>query len=289
MANQIVIPAIGAGATFAPQATQPASSPYNSGDPPEGPRSALVSMAIPAGQTRATSVFTISQFNMSMLQSILVDNEANSIPITITVADGVNFGIQPFGTQVIPVFTAGTNVSVTLSIAEVQPAAIVIALQLFNNFVQPASWVSNLSVSGNVNVAAVGGDVNVTVSGANILGVGLTAQPTGGASAALIVGMTNTVIQINPAPGATSFKGGAVISGTAGFIQLFDVSTPGLVTLGTTPPNVSIPVGPANQSIELPLPPEGIMFANGLMAAWTTTVNGAVAPANALNGTLFYA
>lgn len=66
------------------------------------------------------------------------------------------------------------------------------------------------------------------------------------------------------------------------FVQLFD--TTGVVTLGTTVPVASIPVpvgvGPPS------MPPLGLNFLAGLKIAATTTVNGAVAPADPLDCTL---
>src|SRR4029453_8260175 len=133
MPNQIVIPAPGAGATFQPQFTQPAAAPFAKGDPPEGPVSFISAITIPAGETRATLTIDVSSVGMSMVQSLLVDNEANGIPVSIRCGTGVNFGIQPLGTQIIPVFLRGTALAVTMTITDPQAAAVVVALQVFNS------------------------------------------------------------------------------------------------------------------------------------------------------------
>jgi hypothetical protein len=289
MVNQIVIPAPGAGGTFQPQFTQPAATPFAKGDPPEGPVSFLSAVTIPAGETRATLTIDVSMVGMSMVQSLLVDNEANAIPVSIKCGTGVNFGIQPLGTQIIPVFLRGTTLAVTMTITDAQAEAVVVALQVFNSFVPPASWVSNLAVAGDVTVAAVSGDVNVTVSGAQLLGVGILAQTEGGASGMLLTALSNTVTSIK-STGAGTFKGFCVSSQATGYLQMFDASSPGVVTLGTTTPTWSFPVGPAGPTpCELALPPEGLAFAAGLQAAWTTTLTGSTAPAQPVDGTIFYA
>ena len=287
MANQVVLPATNQVASgFLPQ---PVSQPFSSGNPAEGPQSALLFLNIPAGQTTGSLNITLSQIGMSMVQSMLVDNEANEVAITVKGGSiGVSFGIQPSGTQIIPIFQKGTSFAINVTLAQVQLVPVSLAFQVFNTFVPPASWVSNLSVSGNVNINDVTGGVNVTVQNAELIGVGIAAEITGGASSTLLTGLTATAKQIKMASGTGTFKGFDVLSTVAGWLQLFDTPAPGSVILGTTPPNWSYPIL-ANTVANPQLPPEGLAFLTGLQAAFTTTINGNTAPAANLLGNIYYA
>jgi hypothetical protein len=286
--NQVVMPGAGA-AAFQPSSPQPATAPYATGAPPEGPQSFLAFVNIPAGNTIGLLAFELSQFKMSMVQSLLIDNEANPVAITVTSQGGVDFGIPAFGTQIVPLFQKGTQLALKITLAAVQPVQTQIAFQIFNAWVPPASWVSSLAVSGNVNVAAVSGNVNVQVSNAALLGVSLQAATFGGASSALYGGLTNTVVQVKGAPGTGVLKGFDGMSAALGWLQFFDAATPGAVTLGTTTPTYSFPVAPVNTPNRSIFPPEGLKFNNGLQLAWTTTINNATAPASAFQGNIFYA
>lgn len=236
----------------------------------------------------ATGQYSLTQFGMSMVQSLLIDNEANSVSVNIKAGStGATFGIQPGGTQTIPVFQTGTYLTVRASLNAVSALPVILVLQIFNSWVPPASWVANLSVSGNVNIAQVTGNVNVVVQNATLLGLSLEAEPFGGASGLVVTALTNTVVQVKAAPGAATFKGFAGSNGsTISWMQLFDANTPGSVTLGTTPPAYTFPViGLTSPQ----LPPEGLIFRNGIMAAFTLGPTNAIAPTAAFAGTLFYA
>lgn len=287
MANQIVIPSSGVSATR--QASpQPVAFPYASGSPSEGPLSAIIEMTIPAGQLSATTQVNVSQFGMSMVQSLLVDNQGNAVEINVKAGTtGAAFGIQSAGTQIIPVFQMGNYLTIMVGLAAVRATATVIAFQIFNSFVPPASWVANLSVSGNVNIAQVSGNVNVVVQNASLLGLSLEAEPFGGASGFVTNALTNTVVRVKAASGAATFKGFAGSNGsTISWMQLFDAATPNAVTLGTTSPNYVFPV----IGLTCPtLPPEGLIFQNGLQAAFTLGPTNATAPTAVFAGTLFYA
>lgn len=282
------MPSTGAGATFQPAFPQPITFPYATGSPKEGPQSFLAFVNIAAGSLTGNLSLDISQFGMSMCQSILVDNEANGVGIAIKSRNGVNFGIQAFGTQIIPIFQQGTQLSLAVTLASVQAGNTQIAFQIFNYWVPPASWVSNLAVSGNVNVASVSGSVIVNVSNANLLGMNIGAAKTGGCTPFFTATLTNTVVQVKAASGQATFKGFMGMSAAVGWLQIFDAPNPAAVTLGTTAPTASFPVQPISTPQTADLPPEGMAVAAGLMAAWTTTANGAAAPASAFQGTLFY-
>jgi hypothetical protein len=302
MANQYAVPSLGQGAALSPQ---PTAFPFKTGTPPEGPKSALISMVIPPGVLSFQLGVEVAQFGMSMVQSLLVDNEGNNVAITVKAGTiGTNFGIQPGGTQIIPVFQTGTNLLINVSLPAVQATATVIAFQIFNAFVPPASWVSNLSVAGNVNIAQITGTVNVAVQGTTPVsitggvvdiatgnvtvtslqgGVSLNSSAAGGAKYVMFNPLTN-VVQSVKASSAGTFKGMYVPSPAAAqFIQVFDALTAAAVTLGVTVPNLifTLPVDAAGaqEPVNLDLPPEGLAFLLGIQIACTLTATGAGAVA----------
>jgi hypothetical protein len=273
--------------SFSPQ---PTKNPVATGTPKEGPQSALVFLVIPAGEMQGNLSTNIEQFGMSMVQSLLVDNEANATSITVKAGtQAVNFGIQALGTQIIPVFQTGTTLNINIKLPEAVAFDVSLAFQIFNFEVPPASWVANLAVSGNVNIANVGGAVNVNVQNSNLIGVGLAAEVTGGANSKLMTGLSNTVTTVKTASGVGTFKGFSGLSAAAGWLQFFDASTAGSVTPGTTAPTWTFPVLAGAIAVSSNLPPEGLAFTKGLQAAWTTTATGGIAPAAAWQGNIFYA
>ena len=186
MANQISLPVIGNSGNGA-ASPQPVKNPVARGNPPEGPQSALIFLVIPVGSTSGSITVDVSQFGMSMVQSLLVDNEANGVGISVNAGTiGVTYGIQPAGTQIIPVFQTGTSLNIVVNVNGPFTIPVSLAFQIFNFEVAPASWVANLSVNGNVNIANVGGSVNVQVANSNLIGVGLAAEITGGAKSMLL-------------------------------------------------------------------------------------------------------
>jgi len=74
------------------------------------------------------------------------------------------------------------------------------------------------------------------------------------------------------------------------YLQLFDVSSLSAITLGTTIPNAVIPLtasGAGNATgLTVAQIDSGWFFANGIMAACTTTSNGSTTVAIPVNGTL---
>ena len=87
-----------------------------------------------------------------------------------------------------------------------------------------------------------------------------------GGTATLLVGYRVTVTEVH-AINTTASKG---------YVQLFDAATAGAVTLGTTVPFRVLTV-PADDSADLLLPTEGLVFDNGVVAAATTTATGSTA------------
>jgi len=289
--NQRTMPAPGAAGTFSPLSPQPKPAPYSKGDPPEGPQTFLAFLNIPAGSLTANLSLDISQFGMSMVQSLLIDNEANPVAITVQSQGGpggVKFGIPAFGTQIVPMFQRGTQLLLAVTLGAVQLVQTQIAFQVFNAWVPPASWVSSLAVSGNVNVAAVSGSVNVQVGNAAFIGLTLAASISGGAKGTIFTALTNAVVQVKPAPGQATLKGAVGNAGaTAAFLQFFDAAAPGSVTLGATLPTYVFPVAANSQGLA-GFPPEGLTIFAGLQVAWTTTPTGAAAPAANWQGTILY-
>jgi hypothetical protein len=286
MVNQIAIPSTGAGASVSPQ---PVTNPYATGQPKEGPLSAIMFLTIAAGQTTGILRTNISQYGMSMVQSLLVDNEANGIGATIKAGSiGLNFGIPPNASQLIPVFQTGVLLEIDVALESAPLAAVSLAFQIFNTFIPPASWFSTMSVNGNMTIESVSGNVAVEVQNAELIGVGIAAEVTGGANGKIFGALTNSVQTVKSTAGQGTFKGFSGLSTSAGWIQLFDAPTSGAVVLGTTVPTWAFPL-PAATPVNAILPPEGLAFVTGLQIAWTTTYNGALAPANPFQGTVFYA
>ena len=269
--------------------------PFKTGDPPEGPKSALVSLTIPAGQTSATLATNLAQYGLSMVQSVLADNVFSPTGITVQSRspDGVQYKIQSGGTTIFPVFTAANTLYLQVTLDAAQASPVTIPFQIFNSWVPPASFFSTLNVAGNVNI--VSGTVSVSGSTVTISGltaVSIMAAATGGATPKFIQSLSNTPTSVkNSAAG--SLKGLSIDNSGASapvYIQIFDIALPSSVTLGTTPPKLSYvcpSTGLANNNVSLP--PEGVAFANGIQVAATTTPNGSTAPATSPNVNIIFA
>ena len=73
---------------------------------------------------------------------------------------------------------------------------------------------------------------------------------------------------------------------TVAYCQIFDVSSTGSATLGTTAPTMSFGIpafGGANA-----FPTQGIKFSNGIVIAMTTTRAGSTAPTTSVDYNIFY-
>jgi hypothetical protein len=76
-------------------------------------------------------------------------------------------------------------------------------------------------------------------------------------------------------------------SAAACFVQLFDASATGSVTLGTTVPDLEVQCGTVADVTAGPwAAPDGVMFTNGLVLASTTLQGGSVASAAGVNVTI---
>jgi hypothetical protein len=100
----------------------------------------------------------------------------------------------------------------------------------------------------------------------------------------LLNGLAATVTSIkNNAAGQLAMLEGFNSSTTAqAYLQVFDVATPGGVTLGTTPPVLSLPIAPGAVG-GFALSQVGVQFANGIQVAATTTATGSTAAAGDAN------
>src|SRR5271163_507156 len=221
MANQIVVPSTGAGAAASPQ---PVAFPYNTGSPAEGPKSALTFLTIAAGELSGQMSVNLSQIGMSMVQSVMVDNEANNVAIAVQAQNpsGVNFGIQPEGCQIIPIFTAGAILYLTITLASAQATDTSLAFQIFNSWVPPAQWVANLAIAGNVSatvsgvvdvsgstVDIAGGSINITSGSVAVTGGTVTISNNSFAIAAMSSGGAKGVLRASLSNSAVSVKNSA--------------------------------------------------------------------------------
>lgn len=99
------------------------------------------------------------------------------------------------------------------------------------------------------------------------------------------VAQTTTVQTVKASAGTL---GGIVVynpNATVAYVQIFDVS--GTVTLGTTSPDIIIPVAPTSVA---PLSEfaRGVNMANAIKLACTTTATGSTAPGTGLDMTVFW-
>lgn len=291
-----VVPSTGTGTGFSPV---PTNQPFAAGPPREGPKSALVSVTIPAGVLSQSVGVPLSQIGFSQVQSALVDNQAGNVGVKANIGgqNNVTFSVAPNTAQMMPVYSASGTLYITLTLPSIQPTNQIINIQLFNTEELPYAYQSSVNVSGNMNINSISGSVNATITNATLsvngavaisggnLSInngefGIQAMPTGGATATFFAAMTNTPVNIKGAAAGT-FKGFTCVNPNASivYLQMFDVVGAGLVTLGTTPPTLVIPI--AASIVTTPtLPPEGIAFANGIIGAITTTPTGGAAPAS---------
>jgi hypothetical protein len=93
---------------------------------------------------------------------------------------------------------------------------------------------------------------------------------------AQLLAITNTAVLVSKVPCRVKAIYGFNAANAAGFLQLFNTGVAANVTLGTTPPDGSY--GTATLNPVFPDLGEGLDFPQGLVAACTTTYNGAAAP-----------
>ena len=89
------------------------------------------------------------------------------------------------------------------------------------------------------------------------------------------LGATAVLIQT----GQTFISGVKVINATAStaYVQLFDAAAAADVTVGTTTPTWVVRSAASDPSADADIPPHGLIFVNGVVAASTTTATGSSA------------
>lgn len=93
----------------------------------------------------------------------------------------------------------------------------------------------------------------------------------------LIVALTNTATSVKGGPGLTQALLCNNPNGSVVFVQIFDVV--GTVTVGTTPPKLSIPLPASTTTLVGGL---NVNMFNAIQVAATTAITGGTAPATAL-------
>lgn len=112
------------------------------------------------------------------------------------------------------------------------------------------------------------------------------ANSTGGWSKVKYAAQTTTVQTVK---GTAGTLGGYFIynpNASVAYVQIFDVATATTVTLGTTSPDIILPI-PATGGANLEFA-NGVAMANGIKLACTTTATGSTAPGTGLDMTVFY-
>ncbi|MHB8816139.1 MAG: hypothetical protein ACYDAE_23145 [Steroidobacteraceae bacterium] len=98
--------------------------------------------------------------------------------------------------------------------------------------------------------------------------------------------LTATVVQVK---GSAGELGGYIVynpNASVAYVQVFDAATTGAVTLGTTRPDIVIPVPPTSgANLEFA---NGVNFTSGIQIAATTTDSGSTAPGTGLTVTMAY-
>lgn len=113
--------------------------------------------------------------------------------------------------------------------------------------------------------------------------VGLATRTAGGVNKTVLLGLTNSVTQIKASQGQLVRLHCDNVNAAETYIQIFDASTSGSVTLGTTTPNDILPLAP-NTGGGYSMTIGGVQYSNGIFAAATTAPKGASAPAtNTIN------
>lgn len=93
--------------------------------------------------------------------------------------------------------------------------------------------------------------------------------------------LTATVVSLKGAGGKVTWIDAYNPNASAAFIQLFNAATAAAVTLGTTPPTMSIGLA-ASVNNPIVLGTDGAAFPLGIQVAATTTYNGSSAPGSAV-------
>ncbi|HKT72604.1 MAG TPA: hypothetical protein VJQ47_06910 [Steroidobacteraceae bacterium] len=268
------------------QATQPisaASLPL-----PSGAATAAKQPALGTAGAASTDVITVQ--GIASMTALKVDGSAVTQPVSGTVT--ANAGTGTYNIQ--------ANASVNLN--QVGGSAITLGSKTSANSLpvviasdqgavpalQSGSW--TVSISGTPTTTANQGTANTA---ANAWPVTLVPQTGNGWSKFSTpknnsnTALTNTVVSVKAS--AAGEMGGYIVynpNASVAYIQVFDVATAGGVTLGTTRPDMVIPVPPTSgANLEFA---NGVSFANGIQIAATTTDSGSTALGTGLTVTMVY-
>ena len=129
--------------------------------PPEGPGYSIVTITIPPGATTATAALNPSQIGMSCVQSALVNNTENSVPIKLTIGNQIAWRIASAGVEIVPVYVQKGVIYINASLDAAIATPATIQLVLFNISQPPASAISALDINGAVSIGSVSGIVDI--------------------------------------------------------------------------------------------------------------------------------
>ena len=261
---------------------------------PAGAATAAKQPALGTAGTASTDVITVQ--GIASMIALKVDGSAVTQPVSGTVT--ANAGTGTFNIQSnasvnlnqiagnAPKTGSGagsTTGSLNVYLATDQPS-LTNALPVS----QSGSW--TVSVSGTPTTTANQGTANTA---ANAWPVTLVPQTGNGWSKFSTpknnsnTALTNTVVAVKAS--AAAELGGYIVynpNASVAYIQVFDVATAGGVTLGTTRPDMVIPVPPTSgANLEFA---NGVSFANGIQIAATTTDSGSTALGTGLTVTMVY-
>lgn len=149
-------------------------------------------------------------------------------------------------------------------------------------------FIPSISFAQSTTVKIWNGTNIADVSSTKSLFANPVAQTTNGYTPATIAALVGTVTAVKSSAAAT--LGGWYLfnnAATVCYIQIFDVATAGGVTLGVTAPTLSLGI-PAGAAANIPAVSPGILFANGIQVASTTTRSNSTACGTGSDVNFFY-
>jgi hypothetical protein len=114
----------------------------NASVPREGSKSVLLPFAFASGAQTLQENISLASFNMSCVQSMLIDNSQCPYATTVTLtATGQNVVTSANSQQIVPVISNAVAFNLIVYIAG--PSTCVVNVSLMNCYVPPAQWSSN--------------------------------------------------------------------------------------------------------------------------------------------------
>lgn len=176
-----------------------------------------------------------------------------------------------------------------LTDTQLRATAVPVSLSTLPALVAGSAAIGKLAANSGVDI----GDVDVTslpalAAGTNLVGfVTVTPSATGGWSKQMYAAQTTTVRTVKGTAGTWGGYGTIYNpNASVAYVQVFDVATATTVTLGTTVPDMIIPI-PAGSAANMEIV-NGVNMANGIKLACTTTATGSTAPSTGLDLTVFF-